>query len=77
MKKIFLIVAASLTVFSVSALDNTLSDYYWDTTGYVNGTVQSESAVLAASADFRIKAVCATPAPSRFSTYNGTLITVR
>lgn len=77
MKRMILMAVVPFAAISVFALDNTLSDYYWDTTGYVNGTVSSGSAVLAAPADIRVKAACATPAPARFSTYNGTLVTIR
>ena len=77
MKKTFLIFGFAVAAFSVAALDNTVVNDFWDTTGYVNGTTSSQSATLATTVDTRMKSVRATPPPATFSTYNGMLLTIR
>ena len=78
MKKTFLVFeiigAAAITA---AALDNTVVNDFWDTTGYVNGTTSARSATLGAKVDSRMKVVRETNAPATFSTYNGTLIMFR
>ena len=77
MKKTFLIFGFAVAAFSVAALDNTVVNDFWDTTGYVNGTVSSRSATLATTVDTRLKVIRETPPPATFSTYNGMLLTIR
>ena len=77
MKKTFLIFGFAVAAFSVAALDNTVVNDFWDTTGYVNGTVSSRSATLATTVDTRLKVVRETAALETFSTYNGMLVTIR
>ena len=77
MKKTFLILGFAVAAFSVAALDNTDVNDFWDTTGYVNGTVSSQSAILATTVDPRLKVVRETAALEMFSTYNGMLVTIR
>ena len=77
MKKISFIIGFAVTTLSVMALDNTVVNDFWDTTGYVNGTTSAKTATLGTSFDSRLKAVRATNAPETFSTFNGTLIMFR
>ena len=66
-----------LAAVAASAFDNTVVNDFWDTTGYVNGTVSSQSATLATTVDTRLKIVRETAALETFSTYNGLLVTIR
>ena len=68
---------ALLSAVAASAFDNTVVNDFWDTTGYVNGTVSSQSATLATTVDTRLKIVRETAALETFSTYNGLLVTIR
>ena len=68
------VVATAIVAF---ALDNTVVNDFWDTTGYVNGTTSARSAALGAKVDSRLKVVRQTNAPATFSTYYGTLIMFR
>ena len=77
MKTMFFFACALLVAVAASALDNTVVNDFWDTTGYVNGTVSSQSATLATTVDTRLKVVRATAALETFSTYNGLLVTIR
>lgn len=77
MKMAFLICGFSAAVLSAAALDNTVVNDFWDTTGYVNGTTSSQSATLATTVDTRLKVVRETTAPARFSTFNGMMVTIR
>ena len=77
MKTLFFSACALLAAVAASAFDNTLVNDFWDTTGYVNGTVSSQSATLATTVDTRLKVVRATVALETFSTYNGMLVTIR
>ena len=77
MKKIFFVIGFAVTALSVTALDNTVVNDFWDTTGYVNGTTSARTGTLGAKVDSRMKVVRETNAPATFSTYNGTLILFR
>ena len=76
MKKAFLIFGFA-AAFSVVALDNTVVNDFWDTTGYVNGTTSTQTSIYAGALDSRLKVVRETTAPERFSTFNGSMVTVR
>jgi len=77
MKKTFFIFGFAIMALSVTALDNTVVNDFWDTTGYVNGTTSVQSATLGGKLDSRLKVVRETNAPATFSTFNGTLIMFR
>ena len=77
MKKIFFVIGFAVTALSVTALDNTVVNDFWDTTGYVNGTTSARSATMGGKLDSRLKVVSETNAPATFSTFNGTLIMFR
>ena len=77
MKTLFFSACALLAAVAASAFDNTVVNDFWDTTGYVNGTVSSRSATLATTVDTRLKVVRETAALETFSTYNGMLVTIR
>ncbi len=77
MKKIFALVSIVGAALCAAALDNTVVNDFWDTTGYVNGTTSTRSAALGSGVDSRVKVVRETAAPQRFSTYNGTLFIFR
>ena len=74
MKKAFLVFGFAAAL-SVAALDNTVVNDFWDTTGYVNGTTSAQTSVFAV--DSRLKVVRETTAPERFSTFNGSMVTIR
>ena len=76
MKKAFLIFGFAVAL-SGAALDNTVVNDFWDTTGYVNGTTSARAATLASAVDTRLKVVRATIAPETFSTFNGLVIAIR
>lgn len=76
MKKAFLIFGFAAAL-SVAALDNTVVNDFWDTTGYANGTTSAQANVFAGEVDTRLKAVRETNAPETFSTFNGLMITIR
>lgn len=76
MKKAFLIFGFAVAL-SGAALDNTVVNDFWDTTGYVNGSTSARAATLASAVDTRLRVVRETEAPATFSTYNGTLILFR
>ena len=76
MKKAFLIFGFAVAL-SGAALDNTVVNDFWDTTGYVNGTTSARAATLASAVDTRLKVVRATIAPKTFSTFNGLVIAIR
>ncbi len=77
MKKITFIIGFAVTTLSVMALDNTVVNDFWDTTGYVNGTTSTRSATLGVKVDSRMKVFRETNAPATFSSFNGTLIMFR
>ena len=77
MKKLVIFAFAFAAAIVAFALDNTVVNDFWDTTGYVNGTTSAQSAALGAGVDSRVKVVRATAAPATFSTYHGTLIMFR
>ena len=77
MKTMFFSVCTLLAAVAASAFDNTVVNNFWDTTGYVNGTTSTQSAILATMVDTRVKSVRATPPPATFSTYNGMMVTIR
>ena len=60
------------------ALDNTVANDYWDTTGYVNATTSTVSAATSAIFDSRIESSCASAAIAQFDTRPlGTLVILR
>ncbi len=77
MKKAFALIGIVGAALCAVALDNTVVNDFWDTTGYVNGTTSARTGTLGAKVDSRMKVVRETNAPATFSTYNGTLITFR
>ena len=77
MKKAFVLIGIASATLCATALDNTVVNDFWDTTGYVNGTTSTRSATLGVKVDSRVKVVRETNAPATFSTYNGTLIMFR
>ena len=77
MKKAFVLIGIASAALCAAALDNTVVNDFWDTTGYVNGTTSARSATLGVKLDSRMKVVRETNAPATFSTYNGTLIMFR
>lgn len=77
MGKAILAVGIIGAALSGAALDNTVVNDFWDTTGYVNGTTSVRVATLASAVDTHLKIVRETDAPATFSTYNGTLILFR
>ena len=77
MKKIFALVSIVGAALCAAALDNTVVNDFWDTTGYVNGTTSAQSAALGAGVDSRVNVVRETAAPQRFSTFNGMTVVIR
>ena len=77
MKKLVIFAFAFAAAIVAFALDNTVVNDFWDTTGYLNGTTSARSATLGVKVDSRMKVVRETNAPATFSTYNGMLITFR
>ncbi len=77
MKKVVIFAFAFAAANVAFALDNTMVNDFWDTTGYVNGTTSARSATFGAKVDSSLKVVRETNAPATFSTYNGTLIMFR
>ena len=53
--KTFVIGFAVVAAWAASALDNTLVDGYWDTTGYVNATVSVAASATATVFDSRVE----------------------
>lgn len=76
MKRLFLLSTLAAAI-SAAALDNTVVNDFWDTTGYVNGATSAQSAKLGTAVDTRHQVTRATAAPARFSTYNATLLIIR
>ena len=77
MKKTLALTGIVGAAVCAAALDNTVVNDFWDTTGYVNGTTSTRSATLGGKLDSRLKVVRETNAPATFSTFNGTLIMFR
>ena len=59
---------AFVAVCAVRALDNTISDDYWNTTGYVNATTSAVSVATATVFDSRVEGARASAAISQFDT---------
>ena len=59
---------AFAAVCAVQELDNTVSDDFWDTTGYVNATTSTASGAMAAAFDSRIEAAFASETIGHFNT---------
>ncbi len=79
MKRIAAFLMATGVACAAYALDNTVSNAFWCTWGYVNGTtnVQTSAAVAVAVAKCRTD-VAYSDAPTKFSTYPiGTAFTLR
>jgi hypothetical protein len=79
MKRIAAFLIAAGVACAACALDNTVSNAFWCTWGYVNGTtnVQTSAAVAVAVAKCRTD-VAYSDAPAKFSTYPiGTAFTLR
>ena len=75
--KTFVIGFAVAAACAALALDNTLVDDYWDTTGYVNVAMPSASAATDAAFDSRVEG-STEGAIARFTSYPAaTLIVIR
>ena len=77
MTKTFALIGIVGAALCAAALDNTVVNDFWDTTGYVNGTTSAKTATLGSNFDSRLKVVRATNAPETFSTYKGAIIIFR
>ena len=77
MKKATVAAALIAAALGAAALDNTVVNGFWDTTGYVNGTTSAQTATLGGRVDSRLKTVRATNAPATFSTHVGMLMVFR
>ena len=68
---------ALAAVCAAHALDNTVSDDYWDTTGYVNATTSSVASATSSVFDSRIESTYASAPIPQFDTRPiGTLIII-
>ena len=77
MKKL-LYIALGLAALTALALDNTIINDFWNTTGYVNYAPSEREAANRCDIDASVKAVVAVANTERFSTIApGTRITVR
>ena len=77
-KTFFCACAAVSAVLAANALDNTVSDSFWDTTGYVNGETSVASAAIQTEFDSRTECACASAALGYFSSSQpGLLLTIR
>ena len=67
-KTLFAFGFAFAAVCAVQALDNTISDDYWNTTGYVNATTSTVAAATTSIFDSRIESASASAAIAQFDT---------
>ena len=77
MRKAFFSALAFTAAVAASAFDNTVVDDFWDTTGYVNGTVSRKTATLAAPLDTRLKVTRAAVSQTEFQATKGLFIIFR
>ena len=77
MKRIAFGVATATALTVVAALDNSVVNDFWNTTGYVNGTVAEQSAPLASALDSRVRDVAASNAPAFSTSPHATVIVLR
>ena len=69
---------ASLAAAAVSfALDNTIVNDFWNTTGYVNGAVAEHSSTLAQALDSRVHDIAASNEPAFSTGPRATVVVVR
>ena len=59
---------AFAAVCAVRALDNTVANDYWNTTGYVNATTSTVSAATTSIFDSRVESASASAAIAQFDT---------
>ena len=78
MKKMLAFLMATGMVVAAYALDNTVSNSFWCTWGYVNGTTNAQSGVSSVAVAKCRTDVAVSGSPAKFSTYPiGTAFTLR